>query len=73
MLTFIGLGLYDHRDISVKGLECIRNADFVVLESYTSALMGLPFRRWKDFYNKTITVLSRRMLNKPRKTSSSAR
>ncbi len=59
MLTFIGLGLYDHRDISVKGLECIQNADFVVLEAYTSALMGTTLQEMEDFYNKTITVLSR--------------
>ncbi len=40
MLTFIGLGLYDKKDISEKGLNCIRNADYVYLECYTSRLMG---------------------------------
>ncbi len=40
MLTFIGLGLYDKRDISEKGLYLIRNADHVFLEGYTSRLMG---------------------------------
>jgi Diphthamide biosynthesis methyltransferase len=52
MLTFIGLGLYDHRDISVKGLECIRKADHVVLEAYTSALMGTTLQEMQDFYKK---------------------
>lgn len=40
MLTFIGIGLYDKKDISVKGLEAIRRADHVYAEFYTSALMG---------------------------------
>jgi diphthine synthase len=59
MITFIGLGLYDHRDISVKGLECIRKADYVVLEAYTSALVGTTLQEMQDFYSKTITILSR--------------
>ncbi len=40
MLTFIGLGLYDASDISEKGLICIRNADHVYLEIYTSTADG---------------------------------
>jgi len=31
MLYFIGLGLYDHKDVSVRGLECIRGSDCVFL------------------------------------------
>ena len=41
MLTFVGLGLNDKTDVSEKGLSCIRNADHVYLECYTSRLMGL--------------------------------
>jgi len=40
MLTFIGLGLYDEKDISLKGLEAIRDSDVVYVEFYTSRLMG---------------------------------
>jgi diphthine synthase len=40
MLTFIGLGLFDEYDISLKGLEAIRKADLVYAEFYTSCLMG---------------------------------
>ena len=40
MLTFVGLGLYDEKDISVKGLEAVKNADLVYAEFYTSHLMG---------------------------------
>lgn len=59
MLTFVGLGLYDLRDISVKGLECIRNADVVYLESYTSRLLGCTLIQMQESYGKEIHVLSR--------------
>ena len=32
MLTFIGLGLYDEKDISVKGREAVAAADRVYAE-----------------------------------------
>ena len=38
MLYLIGIGLGDERDITEKGLELVRNADTVYLESYTSTL-----------------------------------
>ena len=37
-LYFIGLGLADEKDISVKGLEVVRSCDKLYLESYTSVL-----------------------------------
>jgi len=40
MLTFVGLGLHDHRDVSIRGLEAIRRADTVFFEGYTSRLGG---------------------------------
>lgn len=39
MLYIIGLGLADERDISARGLEIVRNADRVYLESYTAVLL----------------------------------
>lgn len=39
MLYLVGLGLGDVRDISVKGLEIVKSADRVYLESYTSILI----------------------------------
>jgi len=59
MLTFVGLGLYDLGDISLKGLECIRNADYVFFESYTSRLSGTTVRDMEEFYGKEIRILSR--------------
>lgn len=39
MLTFVGLGLADETDVTVKGLEAIRRASRVYLEAYTSILL----------------------------------
>ena len=38
MLYLIGLGLGDAKDITVKGLEIVKEADVVFLEAYTSIL-----------------------------------
>ena len=38
MLFFIGLGLGDAKDITVKGLEVVKSAKRVYLEAYTSIL-----------------------------------
>ena len=35
MLYLVGLGLGDAKDITVKGLEIVKNADLVFLEAYT--------------------------------------
>lgn len=39
MFHIIGLGLADEKDISIKGLEIVRNADRVYLEAYTAILL----------------------------------
>jgi diphthine synthase len=59
MLTFIGLGLYDENDISIKGLEAIREADVVYAEFYTSRLMGSTLEKMEALYGKKVIVLSR--------------
>ncbi|MES3518474.1 MAG: diphthine synthase [Natronomonas sp.] len=40
MLTFVGLGLYDERSVTVAGREAIRGADRAFAEFYTSKLAG---------------------------------
>lgn len=40
MLTFIGLGLYDERSITVEGRNSLRSADRAFIEQYTSRLVG---------------------------------
>ena len=59
MLHFVGLGLYDERDISLKGLEAVREADAVYAEFYTSRLMGTTLERMEALYGKKIHILSR--------------
>ncbi|MEN6444378.1 MAG: diphthine synthase [Methanoregula sp.] len=59
MLTFVGLGLYDKDDVSVKGLAAIHNADQVFLECYTSRLMGAPVQNLETAYKKPVRPLYR--------------
>jgi diphthine synthase len=40
MLTFVGLGLYDERSVTVAGREAIRSCDRAFAEFYTSDLVG---------------------------------
>lgn len=39
MFYIIGLGLADEKDISVQGLEIVKQADRVYLEAYTAVLL----------------------------------
>lgn len=59
MLFFVGLGLYDEKDVSVRGLEVIREADLVCAEFYTSRLMGASKAKLERFYEREIRLLSR--------------
>jgi diphthine synthase len=59
MLTFVGIGLYDEKDISVKGLDTIHQADDIYAEFYTSALTGTTVKKLEAFYGRKITLLKR--------------
>ncbi|AKB19639.1 MULTISPECIES: diphthine synthase [unclassified Methanosarcina] len=59
MLTFIGLGLFDEYDISLKGLEAVQEADIVYAEFYTSCLMGTNPKKMEHLYEKKVHLLSR--------------
>ena len=59
MLTFIGLGLYDERDITVKGLDAVRKADIVYAEFYTLHLFGTTIEKMEKFYGRKVSVLTR--------------
>jgi diphthine synthase len=59
MLFFVGLGLYDEKDISLKGLEIVRAADLVYAEFYTSRLMGTTQERLESLYGQKIRILKR--------------
>ena len=59
MLIFIGMGLWDEKDITCRGLEIAREADEVYIEFYTSKLMGTSLDRIKEFIGREIRVLER--------------
>ena len=59
MLTFVGLGLYDEEDITLKGVRAIKDADMVFAEFYTSKMMGTTIERMESRYQTKITTLSR--------------
>ena len=59
MLHFIGLGLYDEQDISLKGLEAVRAADAIYAEFYTSRLMGTTLDEMEALYGKTNHIITR--------------
>lgn len=60
-LYFIGLGLNDEKDISIKGLEIIKKADVIYLENYTSKL-NCPVERLEHFYKKKLILANRKMV-----------
>jgi len=58
-LTFIGLGLHDAKDISVRGFEEIQGADVVFAESYTSTLAEGALDELARRAGKSIVLLDR--------------
>ena len=58
-LTFIGFGLYDEKDISLKALEEIKESNEVFAEFYTSKLTGTTIEKIEEIIGRNITVLSR--------------
>ncbi|NJE60570.1 diphthine synthase [Thermococcus sp. 21S7] len=58
-IYFIGLGLYDEKDITLKGLEVARKCDLVFAEFYTSLLAGTTLDRVEELIGKPIRRLSR--------------
>jgi len=59
MLTFVGLGLYDERSVTVAGRDAIRDADRVFAEFYTSRLVGTDLETLEDTLETTIEIRDR--------------
>ena len=59
MLTFVGLGLYDERSITVEGQEALRSADRVFAEFYTSRLVGTTIEKLETHHGASIEVRDR--------------
>ena len=62
-LYFIGLGLGDEKDITVKGLEAVRRCKEVYLENYTS-IMEVDWEVLSAFYGKDIKLANRELVEK---------
>ena len=60
-LYFIGLGLNNEKDITVNGLEAVKNSDLVYLENYTSVL-NCSKADLEKFYGKKIIPVNRNMV-----------
>jgi len=58
MLYLVGLGLGDARDITVKGLEVVRNASHVFLEAYTS-ILTVGKEELEAFYGREVQLADR--------------
>lgn len=58
MLYLVGLGLGDAKDITVKGLEIVKKADYVFLEAYTSILC-VGKEALEEFYGCKIELADR--------------
>ncbi|MBV0924541.1 diphthine synthase [Halomicroarcula limicola] len=59
MLTFVGLGLYDERSVTIAGRDAIREADRVFAEFYTSRLVGTDLESLEAFHETAIEVRDR--------------
>lgn len=61
MLYLVGLGLGDAKDITVKGLEVVRQASRVYLEAYTS-ILTVGKEELEQFYGRELLVADREMV-----------
>ncbi|KAJ8395470.1 hypothetical protein AAFF_G00032040 [Aldrovandia affinis] len=61
MLYFIGLGLGDTKDITVKGLEVIKQCSRVYLEAYTS-ILTVGKEALEEFYGRELILADRDMV-----------
>ena len=60
-LYLIGLGLGDEKDITIKGLELVKQADIVYLEHYTS-ILSVGKERLEEFYGREVFLADRTLV-----------
>lgn len=59
MLYLIGLGLYDEKDISLKGVEALKKVDIIYAEFYTARLFGGSIETLENKLSVNINILKR--------------
>lgn len=62
MLYLVGLGLSDARDITVRGLEIVKQCKRVYLEAYTSILMAADIATLEEFYGSKVNLADRELV-----------
>lgn len=61
VLYFVGLGLGDYKDITVRGLEIVKKCAAVYLESYTS-ILSCGKAQMEEFYGRPLIEADRLMV-----------
>ena len=61
-LVFVGLGLYDEKDLSLRALDEAKTANKVFAELYTSLMPALDIKQLEVLVGKKVTVVSRKAL-----------
>ena len=61
VLYLIGLGLCNEKDITVRGLEYIKQSDYIYMEYYTS-ILGIESAKLEEYYGKKIILADREMI-----------
>jgi len=61
-LVFVGMGLYDEKGMSLRGLEEAKTSDYVFAEFYTSLMTGLSLEKLEAMVGIEVTVVSRKIL-----------
>lgn len=58
-LAFVGMGIWNEKDISMRGLEELRNCDVVFAEEYTGRMQEGSLKRLEALIGKKIIILPR--------------
>jgi diphthine synthase len=72
-MVFIGLGLFNERDISLKGLEAARSCNLLFAEFYTANLTGTNKGKIEELLRKSIQILNREDMEKGDKVIKAAK
>ena len=62
-LYLIGIGLGDEKDITLKGLEAVKQCDKIYLENYTS-ILECDVKKLNKLYGKKVILADREMIEK---------
>jgi len=59
MLKLIGLGLWNYKDMTFRGLEEAKDCDIIYLEAYTSKMLGSSKQDYEQMLEKSIQLADR--------------